>query len=180
MSCSNESNRIKSSLVVIYAWVSFHLTKFLFDFNNVKKYSHSNAPSSGKSVQWTAFSLNDLPNKALILLRFNRWASSGWWGPHSFLKQATASWVLTSIAIHDPCPDDIASQMFMNSVEKAYLYNSRNSCTYPSYRLKSYMAETSKPSSMTMSKIEPKFSRAWGLTTKQAEFVNKAVVGLSF
>lgn len=62
----------------------------------------SNAPSSAKSVQWTAFSTLSLPNFALSELGSSFRAIYGSKGPQSCLSCYTACYCLTSKAIAGP------------------------------------------------------------------------------
>lgn len=68
----------------------------------LKKYSHSSLPSSGKSVQCTAFLVLSTPNFALIESGLSFLAISGSKGPHSSLNGFTGSSCLTSMAIEGP------------------------------------------------------------------------------
>ena len=68
----------------------------------MKKYSHSNTPSSGKSVQWTTFLTLSYPNLALRESALKCLAISGSVGPQNDLKEATALSYLISKAIVGP------------------------------------------------------------------------------
>jgi hypothetical protein len=59
-------------------------------------------PSSGKSVQWTAFFTLSLPNRARSDLGLTCRARSGSWGPQSSLNDSTAFYCLISKAIQGP------------------------------------------------------------------------------
>ena len=69
--------------------------------------------------------------------------------------------------------------MAEKSDANAYLYSSKNSCTYPNYKKNICIAVTSRPSSTTMSTILPRFSKACGFTTKHEQLHNCAVDALS-
>ena len=68
----------------------------------IKKYSDSSTPSSGRSVQWTAFLTLSSPKMARIELGLSFLAISGSCGPHISLNYSTEFSYLISNAIQGP------------------------------------------------------------------------------
>ncbi len=77
-----------------------------------------NAPSSYKSVQWTAFYTLSTPNLALKLFGSNFLAIYGSNGPHNFLNCSTACYCLTYKTIDGP--DDKCSTNLLHSGKNLY------------------------------------------------------------
>lgn len=140
----------------------------------LKKYSDSRTPSSGRSVQCTAFLILSVPNLALRVLGRRFLAISGSAGPAKSLKALTAFSYLTSSTMHGP--------VVMCSVRAAYsgatpLYTSKNSSAVGLSRVNISRAEISNPSSRMMSMIFPAspFATACGLIMHTVQLLKTAV-----
>jgi len=109
----------KKTLIIKYQTLLIH-----FCCSMLKKYSDSKMPSSGKSVQWTAFLTLSIPKIALKELGFNYFAISGSWGPHKSLNYLTEFSYLISKTIQGPVVK--FSEIALNSGNTP-LYTSKNS-----------------------------------------------------
>lgn len=109
----------------------------------LKKYSTSSCPSSSRSVQWTALTVLDWPNLALIVFYLKFLAISGSIGPQRSLKLLTAFSYLISITIQGP---DVMWSTIPTNSGRTPLYTSKNSSAVGLSRLNIYIEEISNPS----------------------------------
>mmetsp|Transcript_2634 Transcript_2634/g.6121 ORF Transcript_2634/g.6121 Transcript_2634/m.6121 type:complete len:226 (+) Transcript_2634:518-1195(+) len=142
----------------------------------LKKYSTSSRPSSGKSVQCTAFSTRFTPYLARRVSGRKCDATSGSIGPTRFRNVSTAFSCRISMTRAGPAASSSTRSWYSGRIPR---YTSRNSSARFFSSVHVFMALISNPSSRMRSTIGPMWPAdiACGLTIPSVQLLKMAVVG---